>query len=82
MGRLQQRPAGPAENGLGDEFLPASIWSGLPASGAGERPGGSGGSGGQLADLDPLELGIGHNELPNLFGLAVLLVLPDLEEPG
>ena len=61
---------------------PASIWSGLLASGAGERPGGRGGSGGLLADLDPFELGVGHNELPNLFGLAVLLVLPDLEEPG
>ena len=67
---------------LGDEFLPASIWSCLPAPGAGERPGGRGGSGGLLAELDPFELGVGHDELPNLFGLAVLLVLPNLEEPG
>ena len=50
--------------------------------GAGERPGGHGGSGGLLADLDALELGVGDNELAHPLGLAVLLVLADLEEPG
>jgi hypothetical protein len=48
--------------------------------GIGKRPGGRGGSGGLLADLDALELGVGYDELPYPPRLAVLLVPPDLEK--
>src|SRR4051812_15043269 len=43
-------------------------------------PGGRGGSGDLLADPNPLQVGAGEDDLRELPFLAVLLVLPDLEE--